>query len=87
MDVRGHIRNPIENKTICKLEFCALWWAPPGPGSKTSAKQYPVARLAMSVGTMVELHRKLTHILEQLEAAGVVNRNEHAATAKRETVN
>jgi len=70
----------VENKAVCKLEFCTLRWAPPGPGLKTSAKQYPVSRLAMSVNTMVELHKKLTHILQQLEAEGVVNRAEPVPT-------
>jgi hypothetical protein len=66
----------VENKAICKLEFCTLRWAPPGPGLQASAKQYPVSRLAMSVNTMIELHKKLTHMLQQLEADGVVNRTE-----------
>ena len=66
----------VENKAVCKLEFCTLRWAPPGPGLQTTAKQYPVSRLAMSVNTMIELHKKLTHILQQLEAEGVVNRAE-----------
>jgi DNA-binding HxlR family transcriptional regulator len=46
----------------------------------TSAKQYPVARLAMSVNAMVELHKKLTRMLQQLEAEGVVHRAEPAST-------
>jgi hypothetical protein len=75
----------VENRTICKLEFCTLRWAPAGPGLKTSAKQYPVARLAMSVSAMAELHKKLSHILQQLEAEGVVNRTEPAT--KGATVN
>jgi len=70
----------VENKVVCKLEFCTLRWAPSGPGLKTSAKQYPVSRLAMSVNTMIELHKKLTHMLQQLEAEGVVNRAEPVST-------
>jgi hypothetical protein len=66
----------IENKAICKLEFCTLRWTAAGPGLKTSAKEYPVARLAMSVSAMIELHKKLTRMLQQLEAEGVVNRAE-----------
>jgi len=77
----------IENKTICKLEFCALRWTPSGPSSKTSAKEYPVARLAMSVSTMIELHKKLTHMLQQLEADGVMSRSEPTATARVQMVN
>jgi hypothetical protein len=76
----------VENKAVCKLEFCTLRWAPAGPGLKTSAKQYPVSRLAMSVNTMIELHKKLTHILQQLEAEGVVNRAE-PVPAKAHVVN
>ena len=70
----------VENKAVCKLEFCTLRWAPPGPGLKASGKQYPVSRLAMSVNTMIELHKKLTTMLQQLEAEGVVHRAEPAAT-------
>jgi hypothetical protein len=77
----------VEDKTICKFEFCTLRWAPPEPGLKTSAKQYPVARLAMSVSTMIELHKKLTRVLQQLEAEGVVGRSEPTATTKAQMVN
>ena len=66
----------VENKAVCKLEFCTIRWAPPGPGLQATAKQYPVSRLAMSVNTMIELYKKLTHVLQQLEAEGVVNRAE-----------
>ena len=66
----------VENKAICKLEFCTLRWSPPGPGLQASAKQYPVCRLAMSVNTMIDLHKKLTHVLQQLELEGGVNRAE-----------
>jgi hypothetical protein len=69
----------VENKAVCKLEFCTLRWAPPGPGLKSTAKQYPVSRLAMSVSAMVELHKKLTNMLQQLEAEGVVHRAEPVA--------
>jgi hypothetical protein len=34
----------------------------------------------MSVNTMIELHKKLTHMLQQLEAEGLVNRGEPTAT-------
>jgi hypothetical protein len=71
----------VENKAICKLEFCTLRWAPSGPELRASAKQYPVVRLAMSVNTMIELHKKLTRMLQQLEAEGVVNRAEPATKA------
>lgn len=76
----------VENRAVCKLEFCTLRWAPPGPGLKASAKQYPVSRIAMSVNTMIELHKKLTHVLQQLEADGVVNRAEVVST-KATTIN
>jgi hypothetical protein len=76
----------VENKAVCKLEFSTLRWSPPGPGLQASAKQYPVCRLAMSVNAMIELHKKLTHILQQLEAEGVVNRAEPVPT-KAATVN
>ena len=76
----------VENKAVCKIEFCTLRWAPPGPGLKAAAKQYPVSRLAMSVSAMVELHKKLTNMLQQLEAEGVVHRGEPVA-AKRYLVN
>jgi hypothetical protein len=71
----------VENKAVCKPEFCTLRWPPTGPGLKTSVKQYPVSRLAMTVNTMVELHKKLTHLLQQLEAQGVINRAEPVSTS------
>jgi hypothetical protein len=77
----------IENKTICKFEFCTLRWVQPGPGLEPSARQYPVARLAMSVSAMVELHKKLTHMLEKLEAEGVVSRSQPTAAAKAHIIN
>lgn len=77
----------VENKAVCKIEFGTIRWAPPPePGAPASGKQYPVARLAMSVTAMVELHRKLTHMLQQLEAEGIVNRNE-PASAKAYAIN
>jgi hypothetical protein len=75
----------VEGKAVCKVELCAVRWVQPQPGVNASGKQYPVCRLAMSVNTMIELHKRLTHVLKQLESEGVVNRAE--LPAQPHTVN
>jgi hypothetical protein len=67
----------VESKAVCKVELCSVRWIRPQPGTNVfSGKQYPVCRLAMALNTMVDLHKRLTDILQQLESEGIVNRAE-----------
>jgi hypothetical protein len=67
----------VENKAVCKVELCAVRWVRSQPGTNVvSGKRYPVCRLAMAINTMVDLHKRLTDILQQLESEGIVNRAE-----------
>jgi hypothetical protein len=57
----------LESKAICRIELCAVRWSDLPPGSEpASGKQYPVCRLALPLKVMIDLHRRISHILDQL---------------------
>ena len=65
----------VESKAVCKIELCTVRWV---HGQPASGKKYPVSRLALPIGMLVELQKILTDVLVQLESQGAVARVEPA---------
>jgi hypothetical protein len=57
----------LENKAICRVELCAVRWNDlPSGSAPTSGKQYPICRLVVPLKVMIDLHRRIGNILDQL---------------------
>jgi hypothetical protein len=73
----------LEHRAICRIEFCAVRWGDQPPASApASGRQYPVCRLAMPLRTMIDIHKRLGHILSQLEQEGAFERVESSTQPK-----
>src|SRR5262249_4196978 len=64
----------LESKAVCKVELSTVRWSSHEAEVNASGKQYPVCRIAMSLRAMVDLHKRLTRLLSQLEGEEAVNR-------------
>lgn len=64
----------LEGKAICRIEFCTIRWN--DLPTAASGRQYPVSRIAMPLKTMIDVHKRLSHILSQLEQEVAPDREE-----------
>ena len=69
----------VEGRAVCKVELSAVRWNPSETAINSSAKQYPVCRIAMPLRAMVELQKRLTHLVTQLEGDEAVKQAQKAA--------
>ena len=74
----------VENRAVCRVELSTIRWNSHEAGN-ASGKQYPVCRIAMPLRAMVELHKRFSHLLAQLEDEETVKQTEQ--TAKSHVVN
>jgi len=74
----------LESKAVCRIEFCTIRWADLQAGAPASGKQYPVCRIAMPLNAMIALHKRLGHLLSQLEQeeGTTLGRTERSSTLK-----
>lgn len=59
-----------------RLELCATRLDPPKPPDPPTARQYPVCRLVMTPETTVALFNQLQNIMNLLQQAGLVTKQE-----------
>ena len=72
----------LESRAICRIEFCTIQWSNLQPTAAASGKQYPVCRIAMPLKAMIELHKRFSNLLSQLEQEGTPERTELSSSLK-----
>ena len=69
-----------DNQTM-RIEMCITRMDVPIPSKPPTGKRYPACRLVLTPSAMIQLHHKLSNLMDALAEQGVIQKGEPIPTA------